>query len=35
MPDGFIDVRGVHGNKDGVLYIATSYRSGKAFKGEL
>jgi alpha-galactosidase len=35
MPDGFIDVRGVHGNKDGVLYIATSYRSSKAFKGEL
>jgi alpha-galactosidase len=35
MPDGFIDIRGVHGNKDGILYIATSHRSGKVAKSEL
>jgi alpha-galactosidase len=33
--DGFIDIRGVHGNKDGIVFLALSYRSGKAFKSEL
>jgi alpha-galactosidase len=35
MPDGFADLRGVHGGKDGLIYAAVSHRSGKAVKGEL
>jgi alpha-galactosidase len=35
MSNGFVDLRGVHGDKDGVIYAVTSYRSGKAIKGEL
>lgn len=35
MPDGFVDLRGVHGGKDGVIYAVTSHRSGKVAKGEL
>lgn len=34
-PDGFIDIRGVHGNKDGLVFISTAYKAGKAGKGEL
>jgi alpha-galactosidase len=35
MPDGFMDLRGVHGGQDGVIFAVVSYRSGKAGKGEL
>ncbi len=35
MPDGFADLRGVHGGKDGVIFAAVSYRARHAFKGSL
>jgi alpha-galactosidase len=35
MPDGFMDLRGVHGGEDGVIFAALTYRSGKGGKGEL
>ena len=35
MPDGFIDVRGVHGGLDGVIYVAFKYQSGKGGRGQL
>lgn len=35
MRDGFMDMRGVHGGNDGVIFVALSYRSGKAEKGQL
>jgi alpha-galactosidase len=35
MPNGFADLRGVHEGKDGLIYAAVSYRSGKAGKGVL
>lgn len=35
MQDGFMDLRGVHGSQDGVIYTVLKYQSGKGGKGEL
>ena len=35
MPDGFMDLRGVHGGQDGVIFATLNYRSSKGGKGEL
>jgi len=35
MPDGFHDIRGVHGGRDGVVYIAFKYRTARSGRGTL
>lgn len=35
MPDGFMDLRGVHGGQDGIIFAVVNYRSGKRGTGEL
>ncbi len=35
MPDGFHDIRGVHGGRDGIIYIAFQYRTSSGGRSAL